>query len=74
MPTTPTAAPHTWLHHLEDEADAAYLYRELAGTERDPTRADLYRQLAGVEDRHVEMWRQLLSEHGHPVARPQPSR
>jgi vacuolar iron transporter family protein len=76
MPTSPTAppTPGSWLHHLADEADAAYLYRELAGTERDPTRADLYRQLAAVEDRHVEMWRQLLSEHGHPTERPQPSR
>jgi vacuolar iron transporter family protein len=76
MPTSPTAppAPGSWLHHLADETDAAYLYRELAGTERDPTRADLYRQLAAVEDRHVEMWQQLLSEHGHPTERPQPSR
>ena len=27
---TPTPAPDIWLHHLEDEADAAFLYRELA--------------------------------------------
>ena len=32
-----------WLHHLEDEADAAFLYRELAQAERDPAKADLYR-------------------------------
>ena len=75
MATTPVPrAPRNWLHHLEDEADAAYLYRELADTERDPGRADLYRQLAAVEDRHVDMWRQLLSEHGHPVQAPAPSR
>jgi len=74
MSTPPGNPPHTWLHHLEDEADAAYLYRELAGTERDQSRADLYRQLAAVEDRHVEMWRQLLAEYGHPAARPTPSR
>src|SRR5690242_10047303 len=59
MPTTaPTPAPHIWLHHLEDEADAAYLYRELAQ----------------VEDRHVEMWRKLLAENGHDVPPPPPSR
>ena len=29
-----TAAPHIWLHHLEDEADAAFLYRELAQAEQ----------------------------------------
>jgi VIT1/CCC1 family predicted Fe2+/Mn2+ transporter len=66
--------PPSWLHHLADEADAAYLYRELAETEGDPGRADLYRQLAAVEGRHVEMWRQLLLEHGHTVLAPGPSR
>jgi hypothetical protein len=73
MSTSPTA-PANWLHHLEEEADAAYLYRELAGTERDQSRADLYRQLAAVEDRHVEMWRKLLAEHGHSAPHPTPSR
>jgi VIT1/CCC1 family predicted Fe2+/Mn2+ transporter/rubrerythrin len=73
MPAHP-AAPQTWLHHLEDEADAAFLYRELARAERDPGRADIYRQLAAVEDRHVELWRKLLADSGHPVGMPKPSR
>ena len=70
-PTTKTA-PHDWLHHLEDEADASYLYRALADLEKDPKRAELYARLAGVEDRHVAMWEQLLSDHGHavPVLKP----
>jgi vacuolar iron transporter family protein len=68
------AAPHIWLHHLEDEADAAFLYRELAQAERDAHKAELYRKLAGVEDRHVEMWRTLLAENGHQVETPGPSR
>jgi VIT1/CCC1 family predicted Fe2+/Mn2+ transporter/rubrerythrin len=74
MTSTTPPPPHTWLHHLEDEADAAFLYRELAQTERDPKKANLYRQLAGVEDRHVEMWRKLLADNGHAVAVPSPSR
>src|ERR671921_17798 len=75
MTATPsTTPPHDWLHHLEDEADAAFLYRELARAERDPGRADIYLRLAGVEDRHVEMWRKLLAENGHQVAVPSPSR
>jgi VIT1/CCC1 family predicted Fe2+/Mn2+ transporter len=69
-----TAAPHIWLHHLEDEADAAFLYRELAQAEQDPHKAELYRKLASVEDRHVEMWRSLLAENGHQVGTPGPSR
>ncbi|MBA3498660.1 MAG: VIT1/CCC1 transporter family protein [Gemmatimonadales bacterium] len=63
-----------WLHHLEDEADAAFLYRELAQAEHDVGKADLYRKLAQVEDRHVEMWRKLLAENGHQVEPPPPSR
>lgn len=60
-----SSAPHEWLHHLADEADAAFLYRELAQLEHNPTRADLYRKLAGVEDRHVAMWQQLIQQEGH---------
>jgi VIT1/CCC1 family predicted Fe2+/Mn2+ transporter len=66
--------PHEWLHHLADEADAAYLYRELALLEKDHSRAELYRKLAGVEDRHVAMWQQLLREQGHPVPPTAPSK
>jgi vacuolar iron transporter family protein len=74
MTSAPPSPPHTWLHHLEDEADAAFLYRELAGAERDPGKADIYRKLAAVEDRHVAMWRSLLAENGHTVGVPEPSR
>jgi VIT1/CCC1 family predicted Fe2+/Mn2+ transporter len=66
--------PQEWLHHLKDEADAAFLYRELGRAEPDAGRADLYLKLAEVEDRHVEMWRKLLAESGHPVGIPAPSR
>ena len=68
-----TTAPHEWIHHLEDEADAAFLYRELAQAERDPGRSDIYRRLAAVEDRHVDMWRKLLADNGHNVGVPEPS-
>src|SRR6059058_2420971 len=67
------ATLHTWLHHWQDEYDAAYLYLVLAGQEPDPKRKDVYIKLAGVEERHVQMWDQLLGEHGHPVGRPRPS-
>src|SRR2546426_11104403 len=64
---------HTWLHHWQDEYDAAYLYLVLAGQEPDPKRKDVYIKLAGVEERHVQMWDQLLADHGHRVGRPRPS-
>src|SRR3989442_4663133 len=62
-----------WLHHWQDEADAAYLYLALAGKETDPHKKDIYIKLAGVEERHVQMWGKLLAEHGHEVGRTQPS-
>ena len=73
--SAPTSAPDldVWLHHLADEADAAYLYAELSKAERDPKKAHLYAQLSKVEERHVEMWQQLLAEHGHEADSPPPS-
>lgn len=73
-PTSTSPPPGEWLHHLADEADAAFLYRELAGAEKDSGRADIYRKLAAVEDRHVAAWRKLLADEGHDVAIPSPSR
>jgi VIT1/CCC1 family predicted Fe2+/Mn2+ transporter len=63
----PTPAPKLWLHHLADEADAAFLYRELARGEPDPKRSALYARLSEVENRHVGVWQKLLTENGHPV-------
>lgn len=69
----PPAPLHDWLHHWQDEADAAYLYLALAGQEPDPNRKDVYLKLAGVEQRHVQLWEKLLADHGHPVGRARPS-
>lgn len=58
---------HNWLHHWQDEADAAFLYGVLASKEPDPTKREIYEKLAGVEARHTQMWAKLLGDHGHPV-------
>lgn len=63
----PSHAPKLWLHHLTDEADAAFLYRELAAGEPDAERAALYRKLADVEGRHVAAWQKVIAENGYPV-------
>src|SRR5713101_1223400 len=69
----PPADVKEWLHHWQDEADAAYLYLALAGQESDPHRKDVYIKLAGVEERHVQMWSKLLGEHGLKVEHTKPS-
>ena len=63
---SPTPDYHTFAHHWQDEADAAYLYRALAGMETDARKQGIYARLAAVEDRHVEIWGRLLTEGGHP--------
>src|SRR5438552_2043123 len=63
----------TFAHHWQDEADAAYLYRVLAATESDEKKKDLYRRLAEVEDKHVQIWGDLLREHGRAPADFKPS-
>src|SRR5215212_10096908 len=70
-----SAAPdvHTFEHHWQDEADAAYLYRILADAESDPKKKDIYSRLAEVEDRHVVVWGDLLAEHGQPPQQFRPS-
>src|SRR2546425_439110 len=70
--SAPTPAPdrhslHEWLHHWQDESDAAYLYVALAAQEPDPGKREIYRQLATVERRHTELWAKLLADNGRPV-------
>src|SRR6266850_1986345 len=64
-----------WIHHWQDEGDAAFLYGILAAQEPDSRKRDIYDKLAGVERRHTEMWAKLLGEHGHtvPAIGPTPS-
>ena len=64
---------HNWLHHWQDEGDAAFLYGVLAGQEPDAKKREIYEKLAGVEERHTQMWAKLLGDHGHPVPRGGPS-
>src|SRR5207237_5176219 len=64
---------HSFEHHWQDEADAAYLYRILAAAEPDPKERDIYSRLADVEDRHVVVWSDLLEKHGHSPANFRPS-
>ena len=72
-PETSEIDVHSFEHHWQDEADAAYLYRILAAAESDPKKRDVYSRLADVEDRHVVVWSELLAKHGHPPTQFRPS-
>jgi VIT1/CCC1 family predicted Fe2+/Mn2+ transporter len=71
----PPATPDldSFVHHWQDEADAAFLYRQLAGAEPDETKRDIYQRLAEVEDRHVAVWQGLLAEHGRSLGPHRPT-
>jgi VIT1/CCC1 family predicted Fe2+/Mn2+ transporter len=64
---------HTFQHHWQDEADAAFLYRVLASVEPDTTKRDVYQRLAEVEDRHVTIWADLMRTHGRDPGRFRPT-
>ena len=66
----PTA---TWLEHWRDEADAAFLYRELAAAEPKAELRQIYLKLADVEDRHTTVWQKVLADHGVTTDAPRPS-
>ncbi len=74
MSATLTPAPdlRAFEHHWQDEADAAFLYRVLAGSEKEEEKRSLYLRLADVEDRHVQIWATLLASHGRPVSAHRP--
>src|SRR6267378_3472307 len=67
LPSMADAELHNWMHHWQDEGDAAFLYGVLAGQEPDAKKREIYTKLAGVEERHTQMWAKLLGDHGHPV-------
>lgn len=73
-PRASADARAAWRHHLQDEVDAAFLYRVLAEAERRPKPRELYHRLAEVEDRHAALWRKVLAEHGVELPTPPPSR
>ncbi len=62
-----------WLHHLQEEIDAAFLYRVLAGLINDNNKKDIYLKLANVEDKHTTAWKELLEKNNYHVKDPVPS-
>ena len=64
---------HTFTHHWQDEADAAFLYRVLASVEPDAVKRDVYQRLAEVEDRHTVIWEEVITKNGGRVGKFRPA-
>lgn len=62
-----------WEEHWQEEADAAFLYRQIATAESDSGRRDVYAELAALEDRHVARWAGVLHDAGVEVPLHRPS-
>ena len=63
----------TWFYHLQDETDAAYLYKILAGLEPDEHKKDIYLKLSDVEERHKNVWLDLLLKNNIKNVKTKPS-
>ncbi len=50
--------------HWQDEGDAVFLYGVLADVEQDAKRRAVFQRLVEVEQRHVNIWAELLRQHG----------
>ena len=72
-PSTTAKLISRWQHHLQDEVDAVYLYQGLLALESDPKKQSIFRRLAEVEQRHVEVWFDTLTQHGIETTRPTPT-
>lgn len=68
-----TKTIRTWKYHLQNEIDAAFLYRTLAELINNEKRKKTYLQLADVEDKHVNAWEELLSQNNITIKKYSPS-
>ena len=62
-----------WMSHLQDEIDAAFLYRTLTELKVSDQRKNIYNQLANIEDKHVKAWKDLLAQNNITVSQVPPS-
>jgi VIT1/CCC1 family predicted Fe2+/Mn2+ transporter/rubrerythrin len=73
MDTIDSKTLDIWLHHLQDETDASYLYKILAGLEKDERKKNIYAQLSDVEERHKDAWLDLLTKNNVSSIKVKPS-
>jgi vacuolar iron transporter family protein len=59
-------------NNFTDEINSAYLYRVAADLESDQTLSGVYLRLAETEERHADLWEEMLREAGEPIPSRQP--
>ena len=62
-----------WKNHLQEEIDASYLYKVLAGMEPNEKQKDIYSRLSEIEQKHIIAWRDLLLKHNVKLKEEKPS-
>lgn len=62
-----------WIKHLQDEVDAAFLYRTLVALIKDEKEKDIYNQLAIIEDKHIAIWLEQMKLYDFKLAELKPS-
>lgn len=62
-----------WKYHLQDEIDAAFLYKKLASIEKNESKQRIYSSLSTVEGKHVNAWKELLEKNNVKLQKDEPS-
>ncbi|MFN3694925.1 MAG: hypothetical protein ACK4UV_07940, partial [Ignavibacterium sp.] len=56
-----------WKKRLQEEVDAAFLYKTLAEIAKDEKKKLLYEKLSSIEEKHVNVWVEHLNKNSISV-------
>lgn len=62
-----------WKKRLQEEIDAAFLYKTLSEIVRDEKKKSLYEKLSEIENKHVNVWIEHLKKNSIPVENLKPT-
>ncbi len=62
-----------WKQRIQEEVDAAFLYKTLSEISRDEKKKSLYKKLSSIEEKHVELWLDHLKRNSVKITELKPS-
>lgn len=62
-----------WLKRLQEEIDAAFLYKTLSEIVKDEKKKSLYQKLSSIEEKHVKVWVDYLKKNSILIEDPRPT-